>query len=53
MEHGIVMDWDEITQLIEYAVIECAKVADFESLTNGLMVTESPLNPRKHKEQMA
>ena len=52
MEHGIVMDWDEITQIIEHAVCECMKL-DMSQLTSGLLLTESPLNPRKHRERLA
>ncbi len=52
MEHGIVMDWDDISRLIKYSVIDCLKV-EFESLTSGLMITESALNPKKHRERMA
>ncbi|TNV78000.1 hypothetical protein FGO68_gene7504 [Halteria grandinella] len=51
MEHGIVMDWDEIGELLNYCVRDCMK-CDFESLTSGIMLTESPLNPKRHKELM-
>jgi centractin len=52
MEHGIVMDWDEIGELLSYCVRDCLK-CEFESLTSGIMLTESPLNPKRHREQMA
>lgn len=51
MEHGIIMDWDEITQLMEISVRDSMKV-DFTSLTNGMMLTESALNPKRHREKM-
>ena len=51
MEHGIVMDWDEITQLLEHTVREGMKL-EFDSLTSGLMMTESPLNPKAHRERL-
>ena len=51
MEHGIVMDWDEMGDLLSYCVRDCMKT-DFDSLTSGLMLTESPLNPKRHKEIM-
>jgi actin-related protein len=52
MEHGIVMEWDDITKLIKYSVKDCLKM-ELESLTSGLMITESPLNPKRHRERMA
>lgn len=52
MEHGLVMDWEDIARLITYSVKDCLK-AEFESLSSGLMITESPLNPKKHRERMA
>ena len=51
MEHGIVMDWDEISMLIEHAVAESLKV-DLRELSSGLMLTESPLNPKRHREHL-
>ena len=52
MEHGIVMDWDDISMLLNNAVNDCLKIG-FDSLTSGLMITESPLNPKRHRERMA
>lgn len=52
IEHGIVMDWEHITRLLEHCVKDCLK-CEFESLTSGLMMTESPLNPKRHRETMA
>ena len=46
------MDWDEIGQLLEHSVKEHLKV-DFTALTSGLMLTESPLNPKRHRERLA
>jgi actin-related protein len=51
MEHGIIMDWEEIIQLIEYSVNDCMKL-NFSQLQGGLMLTESPLNPKRHREKM-
>jgi centractin len=51
MEHGIVMDWDDISRILQHAVNDCLKTG-FSSLTNGLMMTESPLNPKRHRERM-
>lgn len=51
MEHGIVMDWDEITILLEHVIRDCISV-DPASLTSGLMMTESPLNPKSQREKL-
>lgn len=52
IEHGIVLDWEEIGLLMEHAVESCLK-AKFTDLESGLMMTEAPLNPRKNRERMA
>lgn len=52
MEHGIVMDWDEIEELLSHCARDCLNT-DFESLSAGLMLTESPLNPKGHREKLA
>jgi actin-related protein len=51
MEHGIVMDWEEISQLVDYCIRDAMKSEPF-SLTSGLLLTESPLNPKRHREQI-
>jgi len=52
IEHGIILDWDEIELLMEHSVTSCMK-ADFEQLDSGLMLTEPPLNPKLNREKMA
>ena len=52
IEHGIILDWDEASLLLDHVVTSCMKL-DFTQLYNGLMITEAPLNPKRNRERLA
>lgn len=51
IEHGIILDWEEIGMLLEHSVNQCMKL-NFNDLSDGLMLTEAPLNPKRNRERM-
>eukprot|EP00347_Sterkiella_histriomuscorum_P005121 403357814 len=52
IEHGIILDWDEIDMLINHCVNSQMKV-NFSELHGGLMMSEAPLNPKRNREKLA
>jgi len=52
VEHGIVVDWDEASLLIDSVLTKEMGVKG-EELTAGLMMMEAPLNPRRNRESLA
>ena len=51
IEHGIILDWEEISLLLDHAGSQCMKL-NFQQLNSGLMMTEAPLNPKKNRERL-
>ena len=51
IEHGIILDWDEISVFISHLISSCMKTSA-ESLSGGLLMTEAPLNPKKNREKL-
>ena len=52
IEHGIVVDWDDITLFLDQLLHKCVKIEDTRDLSEGILLTEAPLNPRKNREKI-
>jgi actin-related protein len=50
IEHGIVMDWDEMSLLLDHSFKQMG--VDPKTLEGGLMTNEAALNPKKNREKM-
>jgi actin len=51
MEHGIVLDWDETTLLLNHIIKDNVGVEP-RNLAGGLIMTEAPLNPKANREKL-
>jgi actin-related protein len=52
IEHGIILDWDEITLFIDHLITSCMKL-NSQQINEGLLMTEAPLNPKRNREKLA
>lgn len=51
IEHGIILDWDEISLFMDHLFSSCLKI-NSKNLDGGVLMTEAPLNPKRNREKL-